>query len=267
MGQEKVRAEIEAFKELPALPKWAQVACAARSARRVQPLLTWFWPDAPEDYVIAVDRAITLAERSAANAAAVADVISAEDEAYQVARVVASAAAEGNMSKGAAADVAAAAGNAARATTCGATDVAACSAITRAAEAAAAKGADDDDAVRFAIYDDFELLNVAAEREKWTDETPVPPEFFGALWPNGAPNGWPEKPAGETEENGPALLRIEFSIPSGLDRERADALIGELIERANALHHAHGGSGLRIVDGNVYEPQPSLVPVGEGGGF
>lgn len=42
-----------------------------------------------------------------------------------------------------------------------------------------------------AMRADTELLLAAAEREKWTDDTPVPPEFFGHLWPFGAPKGWP----------------------------------------------------------------------------
>src|SRR5262249_36097673 len=43
----------------------------------------------------------------------------------------------------------------------------------------------------------------AAGNEKWRKKTPVPPDFFGLLWPNGAPEKWPafipvppkEKPA------------------------------------------------------------------------
>lgn len=34
---------------------------------------------------------------------------------------------------------------------------------------------------------DYELLRAFAEREQWTDETPVPPEVFGPLWPDGEP--------------------------------------------------------------------------------
>ncbi|MEM9065772.1 MAG: hypothetical protein AAGB51_09820, partial [Planctomycetota bacterium] len=54
--------------ELRTLPRWALVAYAARCARRVQPLFKASWPDAPAEHVEAVDKAITLAERSAAAA-------------------------------------------------------------------------------------------------------------------------------------------------------------------------------------------------------
>ncbi|HLO39609.1 MAG TPA: hypothetical protein VK176_01200, partial [Phycisphaerales bacterium] len=49
--------------EIAALPRGARVAFAARCARRVQPLFTHFWPDAPRKHVEAIDNAITLAER------------------------------------------------------------------------------------------------------------------------------------------------------------------------------------------------------------
>ena len=34
------------------------------------------------------------------------------------------------------------------------------------------------------------LLNAVGPRQ-WTDATPVPPEFFGTMWPGGAAAGWP----------------------------------------------------------------------------
>jgi hypothetical protein len=46
------------------LPHWVRVDFAARCARRVQPLFAGAWPQATSDRVAAVERAITLAERS-----------------------------------------------------------------------------------------------------------------------------------------------------------------------------------------------------------
>lgn len=48
------------------LPHWTRVAFAARCARRVQPLFAEAWPDATPGRVEAVERAIVLAEQSAA---------------------------------------------------------------------------------------------------------------------------------------------------------------------------------------------------------
>jgi len=48
------------------LPHWSRVAFAARCARRVQPLFAEAWPGAAPARVAAVERAIALAERSAA---------------------------------------------------------------------------------------------------------------------------------------------------------------------------------------------------------
>jgi hypothetical protein len=51
-----------------ALPHWARVAFAARCARRVYPFFTKNWPDAVPKRVQSVERAIELAEKSAAAA-------------------------------------------------------------------------------------------------------------------------------------------------------------------------------------------------------
>lgn len=45
-------------------------------------------------------------------------------------------------------------------------------------------------AVHAAERADYERLLDAAMRDHWTDDRAVPPEFFGQLWPYGAPKGW-----------------------------------------------------------------------------
>ena len=52
--------------EIGQLPRWAQVAFAARCARRVQPLFKAAWPDAPAESCQALEDAITQAEHAAA---------------------------------------------------------------------------------------------------------------------------------------------------------------------------------------------------------
>jgi len=47
------------------------------------------------------------------------------------------------------------------------------------------------DATMSAMAFDIRRLRDAAAQKKWTDDTPVPPKFFGRLWPHGEPEGWP----------------------------------------------------------------------------
>lgn len=40
------------------------------------------------------------------------------------------------------------------------------------------------------IRRDFDRLARLAREQNWTDETPVPPEVFGPMWPNGLAPAW-----------------------------------------------------------------------------
>jgi len=51
-----------------------------------------------------------------------------------------------------------------------------------------------------AICRDYQLLAETARVEAWTDETPVPPDFFGPMWPDGVPGYWYEIPDDATDE-------------------------------------------------------------------
>jgi hypothetical protein len=62
------KVKLPTKKGIAELPQWARVAFAARCARRVLPLFKHFWKDAPQKHVVAVTRAVELAERSAAEA-------------------------------------------------------------------------------------------------------------------------------------------------------------------------------------------------------
>src|SRR5437868_5117560 len=44
--------------EIGELPRWAQIAFAARCARRVLPLFVRNWPDAPREYLTRLARAV-----------------------------------------------------------------------------------------------------------------------------------------------------------------------------------------------------------------
>jgi len=274
-------AEIPTREELAKLPCWASVAFAARCARRIQPLFAR-WRGATTEQIDAVEHAITVAENAAAaadsaraadyagrSAAAAAAHYAAAADSARAAADSAGRAADAAAAHYAAADYAAAAARAAdyAAAAARAADSAAAARVVaaRAADSAAAAhvvaAAAALAATREAMRFDFELLRTAAKREQWTDDTPVPPEFFGPIWPFGAPEGWPnsehQKPSSD-----PHVLRLEFSIPSALDRDEADRLIGDIIQRANELHHAYGGQGISIADGKVFECEPALVPAG-----
>ena len=66
-----------------------------------------------------------------------------------------------------------------------------------------------ESAVLTAVKHDYGLLLNAAAAESWTDETPVPPEFFGPLWPFGPPPNWPVK----EEDSDGAELVLEIEVP------------------------------------------------------
>jgi hypothetical protein len=44
------------------------------------------------------------------------------------------------------------------------------------------------------IRRDFVRLKKLARKEKWTDDTPVPPEVFGPMWPEGVAPYWAVEP-------------------------------------------------------------------------
>jgi len=45
--------------------------------------------------------------------------------------------------------------------------------------------------VAMEVKHDLERLLEQSRSDRWTDETPVSPEFFGPLWRSGPPDGWP----------------------------------------------------------------------------
>lgn len=109
-----------------------------------------------------------------------------------------------------------------------------------------------------ALQVDMERLREAARHEGWADDTPVSFDFFGPLWPTGAPKGWPIK----TETSKGAELVIELEAPEGATKEEILAQVRELADRADDLHRAQGGGGLKVKDVEIYgrSPVPAGVP-------
>ncbi len=229
--------------EIATLPRRAIVAFAARCARRVQPLFKAKWPGAREEgYCAAVDRAITLSEQIAATADANAgtDTYLAANPAQHAAANAAGAHAA-HAAHAAEAAVDAAVGD-------------------HAANAhAAANAANDAGGVgAHAIRCDFELLRHAAAHLDWTDDTPVPPEFYGPLWPMGIPDGWPRPSEDELPEQ-PQVLKLEIATPVGMSKQESEAFDAKLVELFAAMTVADvrmGGNGLRILDECSDRPAP-----------
>jgi hypothetical protein len=53
-------------------------------------------------------------------------------------------------------------------------------------------------ALAAAALPEIKMLREQAEREQWEDDSPVPLEVFGPLWPAGRPEGWPRTDEGGT---------------------------------------------------------------------
>lgn len=177
------------------LPRWARVAYAARCARRVLPLARFDWADLPDDLVGGIEQAVQEIERGAAAGrfTPVVDhfeLVACASMAYEEATDARSAVVAAWVAR------------------------AVHYAFALAVRAAAAAGSSDKRAwfdrpdrtllaAASALWDagmtvavgrltaDFEAVRGRAAVESWTDETPVPPETFGPLWPDGLPPGWP----------------------------------------------------------------------------
>ncbi len=105
-----------------------------------------------------------------------------------------------------------------------------------------------------AVRRDFEMLQSAAAGEGWRNDTPVPSEFFGPLWPQGVPQSWPEEE--ETSESCEVVFVID--VPQyASDKDIYDKAV-ELADRADALHRVYGGRG--ILSGASAWPKSDVQP-------
>ncbi len=114
-------------------------------------------------------------------------------------------------------------------------------------DAAAHSAAAAADATPYTVVTirDLELLEAAFQTKDagglgWSKDTPIFMEFFGPLWPDGAPFYWPVQ-----EEPGEGLI-IEFEVPADATDEEIVTRMTELALHANAAHRAHGGHGVEI---------------------
>ena len=202
--------------ELMRMPKWATVVFAARCARRVQPVFTRVWKDAPRQHVEAIDKAISLSEAVAQRGASW-DLFEAVDDAASAGRAAYSTSVAGPAAvhaAGAAYTAVYAAAYAAHAATSTCPLVLAGMAAMMAGDAAryasdaAANDATDtgrscfvSDAARVAreaaylqafhaacaaARADYITLVELGKLNAWTHESPVDVALLGPLWPEGA---------------------------------------------------------------------------------
>ncbi len=237
------KADVPTAEEIRRLPRWAQVAFAARCARRVLPVFLRDWPAAPAHHASAVVRAVDAAELSAAAATAAGDAAT---------RALDADAASSSATRScctAAAYAAAAAARAAAAATA--------ASYTAARAAAAARGAVlAQPGSREAILNDFRTLLARAAAENWTDDAPVPPTVFGPMWPDGPPPGWTDEaqpkhqaaPAAAANPQAARELIVRVLFRPGVTAKRIAHDLHKLYSALNEYHLAHGGSGLKADD-------------------
>ncbi len=179
--------------DIAPLPRYAQVAFAARCARRVLPLYSSVLGGAPSKWIAEVVHAVETAERIAAAGSQYVPDEEAALAAYESAKSAAQA--RGGDPAGFAAAAAAAAACCAIRNGCAGADTVL--AVTFADMAASnfahvARIAHATESVRTAMQRDLRLLSISTRQKNWGMRTPVPVEFFGALWPEGKPTKWPD---------------------------------------------------------------------------
>jgi len=152
-------------KQLPKLPRWARVALAVRTVRRVQSVYEQSDKIARHPGISPLADALGLAEQCAASARC------ADPE---VARSAARAVMRTCMDYGDARNVALAGADAAKAAVGDDRDLSGTKAAYHAIESAYLSGAD-----AAAILEDLRVVQAAAKREHWTDDTPVDLSIFG----------------------------------------------------------------------------------------
>lgn len=265
MSEPQLPTEADIYK----LPCRARVAFAARCARQASPLFKKNWPEAPEGHLIAIEKAVSKAEQSAA-AAAAADAFGVAAIAVATADAVAAADA---VSKAAKADAAfaditkAAYASSARARASSTRAAAVAAGATAAAfEFAFYYSIKIADAVVAAvaiagvpiaaIAHDFQTILELSQREKWTDDTPVPPSVFGPIV-----NDVVGKLKPITPSTG-HVVEIELEIPDHWTEQQIRDHVAELTHRAEMVHRAAGGNGLTVEEMRIENEQPAYVPVG-----
>lgn len=184
-------------RDLAQLPRWAQVAFAARCSRRAQPALQAAANDIGQAHVRSLDTAISMVERTAATASCHGiDVdLAAENIDTVVEQTGGVKPVTGPLTPLRYANAAA------LTVRCGidllkdqnASQAAAAANLAIAACGFTMSSSSDrlPSVIPLTVRGDYHCLQQLCDTEGWDDRTPVPPGVFGGLWPNGQPEGWP----------------------------------------------------------------------------
>jgi len=106
------------------------------------------------------------------------------------------------------------------------------------------------------IRRDFDLLLRLASAYGWTDDTPVPPEVFGPLWPEGKPAGWPDDPESPKRND----FALEAVSSERVTHTMIEDEVVNLFLAMNRFHIARTGQSLTVEDFQPYIA--ALVPAG-----
>jgi hypothetical protein len=233
--------------EIDQLTRWARVAFAARCARRVLPLFRYYWSDSAEKYLPALFLAVELPEKAAASATldlrVIRDVendavvIAATTRAVPQAAAVARATARVTQVASDADPVAYQYADAGRVL----------EAVTETSEAGGKE-------MEGFIRRDFDHLLSLSNYFHWTDDTPVPPEVFGPLWPEGPPKGWP--PITDIPQR--SGISLAFFARERPTPQMIEDDIVHLFDAINRYHIARSGVPLTYED--LRSLLPALVP-------
>ncbi|MEO1716085.1 MAG: hypothetical protein AAFR76_03140 [Planctomycetota bacterium] len=267
MAHDDVAGRVATEEELLRLPRLARVAFAARCAERVQAVYEAAFsegalPDVSTKHLNAVQKAVALARAFANDPENMKPVD--QDGFMNFTEEAMSAALHADSlshDQGTSYNAAAAASRAVKAADSAAfrhdyfTAQSASEASSAAAQAASAYAAIDF--ARTAMRCDLELLKAAASREEWNDERPVSPDFFGPLWPEGEPEGWPEE--GREVRAGDEVFSVTLDLPADVSDDEIENLVRELSVRLDESHVAEGGRGV-VID-SIDLPRRAAMPM------
>lgn len=107
---------------------------------------------------------------------------------------------------------------------------------------------------------DLELNRALARTLAWDHRTGVRSELFGALWPSGAPETWPEEESRVQHSE----IHLEITAPPDANQDEFLSYVERLVVTLDQLHRRLGGAGLELTGMNLDGPVDAGVPVGSG---
>ena len=238
--------------EIKALPVWAQVAFGARCARRVVAVFRCKWPDAPQHIQQGLVQTVEVVEKLAGTTGR-GDKWVAPAAALAAAAYVCDAAITAGRDRARSIEVVEAASTVITKFKDHAANLAdpLLRPIAHNTSVGLANGiatshetyAQADLTAKAVIRRDFDHLADLARSHHWTDDTPVPPEVFGPLWPEGPPDGWPADP--DVPQRTDLALEI-LSRPRRPQMTEDDTV--NLFNAINAYYIARTGNRLTMED-------------------